>query len=106
MRFVRPSKRDVYLAIFLYVLNIFDTVCTTLMVTSGKGMEMNPLMDFLIRKDIRLFIGFKVIVPIFVTALLLFLPTPKRVNTALLFLAGMYTMLAIVHLLVIWSLHG
>ena len=106
MKLVRPSKRDVVIAVVFYLLNLFDTVCTAIMVGSGRAFELNPLMRTLLDHSVWSFVLFKVLVPLVLTALLLIFPAPKRVNAVLVFLAGMYTTVAVVHLLIFWNFNG
>lgn len=45
---------------FIWHANIFDTIITTILWSFG-GKELNPLMDFLLKKDIIWFWIFKII---------------------------------------------
>ena len=106
MRFARPTKGDILVAAFLYLLNVFDMAATMYAIRAGYGMEMNPLMKFLMDHGMGYFVFVKVVVMLVLTVALLFVYVPKKVNVTLLFLAGMYTMLGISHALIFWSQHA
>jgi hypothetical protein len=105
LRLVKPSKRDVWLAAALYGMNVFDMAATLAAIRRGYE-ESNPLMRCLIELGPIYFILFKVIGAGALTTLLLFVPISKRINVVLLFLAGVYFMLAVSHLLIFWSTRG
>lgn len=106
MRFNRPAKSDVLIAVLLYMLNIFDMIATMRAISMGYGMEINPVMRVLMDKGMGYFVFVKVVVMLVVTVFLLLVPVPKKVNVALLFMTGMYMMLGLVHVLIFWSMHA
>lgn len=98
MRFVRPKKKDIFLALALYVLNVSDALFTLHFVSNGAG-ELNPAMEFLLSLGSIHFLAFKIVVVGALTVLLLFLPLSSRVNNALLFFSGVYGLLVMMHIL-------
>lgn len=99
---VPPSKRDIKIAVVLYVLNLIDMVSTLYGVKHG-ATEMNPLMALALNNGDLTFVIAKVFGMGFATLLLLYVPISKKVNTVLLFLAGMYAMLVMTHMFMFWS---
>lgn len=104
--FVKPKRRDVCIASFFYLLNVFDMIATVYAINKGYAIEGNPLMRFLMDQGMWMFIAFKLVVVAGFAAFLLFLPISKSVNTVLLFLAGVYTMLGISHVLIYLGAYG
>lgn len=100
MKLKVPRKNDAIIAVALYLLNIFDMVATMYAVRSGYGMEMNPLMRFLMNHGMGYFVFVKVVVMAFFMFFMLQVPLGRRLNNGLVFLAGMYTMLGIGHVLI------
>lgn len=102
MKFQKPTKRDTFLFVLFYFLNLFDTVATVIATRNG-GIELNPPMRFLLERGIGYFVAFKVIGVLIMGLVALFYPVSKRVNVTLLFISGMYAMLTIYHLLMFWN---
>lgn len=54
------------LLVLIFVFNLVDAISTSILVQTGKVLEANPLMDFLIQVDISLFLVFKIILGTFI----------------------------------------
>jgi len=65
-----PKKLTILSSVTLIVLNLLDTFFTVKYINFGPLDESNPLMNFLLEQDFRLFIFFKIFVP---TLLIFFL---------------------------------
>lgn len=52
-------KKIIFFAILLCLLNLFDAGATTFLLTTGLGMELNPVMAWLIEQGIGYFWAFK-----------------------------------------------
>lgn len=102
----RVPRRDLWIALSLYLLNLFDMVATIFAVKSGYGMEINPLMRFLMNYNIWAFVFVKTVVMGVVVAATLQVPMSRRTSNVLVFMTGMYTMLGIGHILIFWNFHG
>lgn len=93
-------RGDALVAFSLYLLNIFDMGATMYAVLNGYGMELNPLMRLLMNYGMGYFVFVKVFVMAVFMVLMLHVPIRRSLNNGLVFLAGMYTMLGIGHVLV------
>ena len=96
--FKKPCKEDVIIAFCLYLLNVFDAFCTIKFVSEGKAAEANPFMAFLMSVDMNLFLFAKMVPTLAFIAFLLFLNVPRKVNSGLMFLLGVYLSLAFYYL--------
>lgn len=93
-------RRDVYIALIFYALNIFDMVATMIAVKSGYGMELNPFMRFLMEQGMGYFVFAKVVVVGALAYILLNVRIAPRLNNGLVFVTGLYVMLCLGHLLI------
>jgi len=105
-RLLNAKRSDIVTALSLYLLNIFDMFATMFAITKGYAIEMNPIMKAVMDYGMGYFVFIKVVVMFCVTVSLLFLPLSRKINVVLLFVAGMYTMLGIMHILIFLSEHA
>ena len=48
--------------ILLFVLNVFDALCTAYWISAGLAVEKNPIMAYLISFDIKMFVLVKLLI--------------------------------------------
>ena len=98
MRFIKPKRKDIILALFVYLMNVVDALFT-LHYTRRGAAEINPVMNFVLSLGEFHFLFFKIVVVGLLTVVLLFLPINSRLNNALLFFSGFYALIVLVHIL-------
>lgn len=98
-------RHDIFMFLIFYLLNIFDMISTVYAISKGYAFEANPIMRALMSCGMGWFIAAKIIVPIPISFVMLFFPFMKRWNPMITFIAGMYTMLALTHVMLYLN-HG
>ena len=101
--FVRPKRRDVLIALTLFMLNVFDAIATIVLLDRG-AVEMNPFMDMLIDLCIGYFLTFKIVFVGTVTWILLYLSFDRHVNMVIVAFTVVYALLTMYHLINLGSL--
>lgn len=101
--FVRPKRRDVYIASTLFMLNVFDAIATIILLDRG-AVELNPFMGMLIDLGIKYFLTFKIVFVGTFTCILLFLSFDRHVNTVIMTFTIVYALLTMYHLINLGSL--
>jgi hypothetical protein len=86
------------LLLALLLLNIADSFCTVIAVTSGVGREVNPLMDWLIDNSVTAFIVFKMAIGPVVVVPLWFFRRRKFAAYGTLVVVTLYFLVCSIHL--------
>lgn len=101
--FEHPNRRDVLIALTLFMLNVFDAIATIVVLDRG-AVELNPFMSMLIDLGIGYFLTFKIVFVGTFTWFLLYLSFDRHVNMVIWTITIIYALLTMYHLINLWSL--
>lgn len=100
---VRPTRREVYVALTLFSLNVFDAIATIVLLDRG-AVELNPVMGLLIDLGVGYFLAFKILFVGTFTWILLYLSFDRHVNRVIMAFTAVYALLTMYHLINLGSL--
>lgn len=103
MKWSRPKRSDMVVAVSLYTLNLFDA-CATLVLMSRGATELNPAMAALLDLGPEYFIVFKVFGVLAFTLFLLYVSFNSLTNKIIWLFTIVYACVTIYHLTNLWSI--
>lgn len=97
LRPIAPRVVELLLIAFL-LLNIADSFCTVIAVTSEVARELNPLMDWLIGSSVTAFVVFKMVLGPAAVIPLWILRKRKLAAYGTLVVVTLYFLICVIHL--------